>query len=313
MVFKLLSILLFLSASLFAQNPKTIKVGAFNIEWFPCKDDGNLMRSYGINLRYPPKGNKTNIPALFKMLRELNPQLLAVEEIVDTKMLADSAKKYLGESYKFIYSPDGGSQKVGFLYDSSILKLVGNPQSYSGVMLSPNSRLRPAFRAYFKTLPDGFDFHAIVLHLKAAPRGWKKREKQWRVVEKILQTLPAESKDADIIVMGDMNDVSKKGPEEFLPVMRKTAFYWATGEIQDSPTNYWTPNWREERVKASEIDHIFISSGAKEEYVPNSARVGGVCAKKAPEYKGDQIPFYIKNISDHCPVMVTFYAGKDND
>jgi len=310
---KIFIIALLLLSPVWAQNQQVIKIGAFNMEWFPCKDDGNLMKKYGINLRYPPKGYKTDVRAMFTMLKGLNLQLLATEEVVDTRMVADSAKKYLGENYKYIYSPDGGSQKVGFLYDSSVLKLIGNPQSYSSVMLDPNSRLRPAFRAYFKTLPDGFDFHAIVLHLKASPRGWDKREKQWQVIENILTSLPEETKDADIVVMGDMNDVTKKGPEEFLPILKKTNFYWATGEIQDSPTNYWTPNWREERVEASEIDHIFISSDAEEEYIINSAAVGGVCSKKTPEYKEGEIPFYIQHISDHCPVMVKFNAAKDND
>ncbi len=313
MIFRLLVIVVLFFSPLWAQNRQIIKMGAFNMEWFPCKDDGNLMKKYGINLRYPPKGNKTDVRAMFSMLKDLNLQLLATEEVVDTRMVADSAKKYLGENYKYIYSPDGGSQKVGFLYDSSVLKLIGNPQSYSSVMLDPNSRLRPAFRAYFKTLPDGFDFHAIVVHLKASPRGWNKREKQWKVIARILETLPEESKDADIVLMGDMNDVTKQGPGEFLPVLKKTNFYWATGEIPNTPTNYWTPNWREERVQASEIDHIFISSGARDEYIMNSAQVGGVCSKKADEYTGDNIPDYLKYISDHCPVMVRFNAGKDND
>jgi endonuclease/exonuclease/phosphatase family metal-dependent hydrolase len=313
MIRLLIILVLVFSFNLYAQTGQTIEIGAFNIEWFPCKDDGEMMKKYGIELRYPPQGNSTNIKELFNLLKEVDIELLAVEEIVDPQMLADSAKKYLGDNFEFIYSEAGGSQKVGFLYDSSIIKLAGEPQTYTEVMLTQDSRLRPAFRAYFKAVNDGFDFHAIVVHLKASPRGWDQRKQQLEILENILSTLPEESHDSDIIVMGDMNNVTDAGAEEFKSMLQRLNFHWASEKLDGLATNYWQPDWKKHRIIPSVIDHIFVSDDANVELVQNSVKVGGMCAKKISEYTGDKFPDYFENISDHCPVYVSFKFDKDDD
>ena len=315
----LLTVVSFTGLRVYAQAPvpedsTIIQIGSFNIEWFPCKEDGEMMKKYGINLRIPPQGQATDIPALFSLLKELDIELLGVVEIVDPALLQEKAVEYLGPQFKVIYAPSAGSQKVGFLYDSSVLKLVGRPQVYMDVALKPDSWLRPAFRAYFKALDTGFDFHAVVVHLKAAPAGWDQRQRQWAVLERILKQVQEDTGDKDVILMGDFNNVSKLGYNEFLPVMERLGFYWATSEIADSGyTNYWQPDYREEKIRGSLIDQIFISNGAKEEYIKHSVHVGGMCNNGKAEYEGDAIPEYRDKISDHCPVYASFRADKDND
>ena len=309
----LLYLLIAIPVLLAAQNEKIIEIGTFNLEWFPCKDDGAMMKKYGIELRHPPKGNSTDMKALFGLLKDLDIELLGCEEIVDPKMLADSAKKYLGDEFEFIYSPSGGDQKVGFLYDSSVLELIGSPQTYAQVELSADSRLRPAFRAYFKTKPDGFDFHAIVTHLKASPRGWDLRKKQWDQINQILKSLPEETKDSDIILLGDFNDVSKLGIAEFDTIMTERKFFRITSEMKNGYSNYWQPDYKVDRIQGSLIDHIFISENAKIEYIENSAKIGGMCGTDQYEYFGKAIPDYYNLISDHCPVYGSFRADKDDD
>jgi hypothetical protein len=292
---------------------RIIEIGTFNLEWFPCKDDGEMMKQYGINLRYPPQGQSTNMKALFGLLNDLDIELLGVEEIVDPQMLADSAKKYLGEQFKFIYSPSGGDQKVGFLYDSTVLQPIGKPKTYMQVALSNESRLRPALGVYFKAIPSGFDFHAIVVHLKASPRGWDLRKKQWDALERILIDLPKETKDNDIVILGDFNNVSKLKTAEFDTIMNRSGYYRATQELGDKASNYWQPDYKKERIEGSLIDHIFISADAKIEFIENSTRVGGMCAEGSFEYIGDSIPDYYQHISDHCPVYGSFRVDIDND
>jgi len=75
----ILLVLVILTGSLFAQDSLTIEVGCFNIEWFPCKDDGEMMKKYGIDLKYPPKGNATDIEALFNFLKASDIEWLAFE------------------------------------------------------------------------------------------------------------------------------------------------------------------------------------------------------------------------------------------
>ena len=315
MLKKYFILVLFLPLFLFGQEVQNIQVGAFNMEWFPCKDDGEMMKQYNINLRRPPQGNATDIPAMFHMLKELDIELLGVVEIVDPAILEESAKKYLGESYKTIYAPSRGSQKIGFIYDSSVLELIGQPEIYAGVKLDPDSWLRPAFRAYFKVKSNGMDFNAIIAHLKAAPSGWKKRQRQWDVLKKILKRIPVETGDKDIVLMGDFNNVSKKKYNEFLPLMDRLDFYWTNSEIDSSKafTSYWKPDPARERIEGSMIDQIFISADAKDEYVENSIEFGGMCAQGKEDFEGSAIPEYYEKISDHCPVFVTFRVDKDND
>ncbi|KAA3615034.1 MAG: hypothetical protein D8M58_11320 [Calditrichaeota bacterium] len=305
-------ILVLTANSIFAQN-NTIEIGTFNIEWFPCKDDGEMMKKYGIDLRYPPTGTATDVEALFEVLKELDIELLGVQEIVDPKLLGEMAKKYLGEEFEMIYSTSGGSQKVGFLYDSSVLELVGKPETYASLLLKPDSRLRPAYRAYFKSKSGGFDFHAIVVHLKASPRGWNQREQQLNKLEEILKTLPEESKDSDIILLGDMNNVTKAGAGEFTPMMERLGFYWASSELEGKPTNYWQPDWKVNKIKASTIDHIFVSADAKVEFVENSTKTSGGCSAGNEFYEGEEIPQYFNKVSDHCPVYGSFTFEKDDD
>ena len=314
---RLILILLFaIPLSVFAQPAKTIEIGSFNIEWFPCKDDGEMMKKYNINLRRPPHGEATNTQMLFEFLKQEDIELLGVVEIVDPQLLDSLAKVYLGPQFKVIYAPSASSQKVGFLYDSSVLEIVGQPEVYSSVTLKPGSWLRPAFRAYFKVKPDGFDFHAIITHLKAAPSGWKTRKKQWNIALKnILNNLQTQSPDKDIILMGDFNNVSKLGYQEFLPVIKSLHFTWLTQEIVDRGlfTDYWSPYELHGGISGSVIDQIFISSDMTQEYVPHSVNVGGMCARGKKIYQPDEIPDYYKYISDHCPVFATFRADVDND
>lgn len=301
------------SQEVVSAHDSIIQIGTFNLEWFPCKNDGDMMKKYGIELRYPPHGQSTDIKALFNFLKSLDIELLAVEEIVDPKLFADSAQKYLGEQYEFIYSPFGGDQKIGFLYDSSILQVKGKPETYMKVALSNDSRLRPAFGAYFKVIPSGFDFTAIVVHLKASPRGWDIRKKQWSVLDDILTTLPAETGDGDIILLGDFNDVSKLKTAEFDSVIQQTNFYRVTQELNTKISEYWRPDYKKDRIEGSIIDHIFVSPDAGIEFIKGSTRVGGMCALGETEYPGDSIPDYYYKISDHCPVYCSFKVDVDND
>jgi len=300
---------------LFAQAEKYIQIGSFNMEWFPCKDDGQMMRKYGINLNHPPQGSATDIPAMFAMLKKLDIQLLGVVEIVDTHILQQAAKKYLGESYKLIYAPSNSSQKVGFLYDSALLDTIGKPQIYMDVALSPDSWLRPALRVYFKYKKTGFDFNAVIVHLKAAPSGWKKRYRQWNILERILKEIPKQTNDEDLIMMGDFNNVSRLKFDEFKPFIERLHFYWATSELaeQGYPSDFWQPDYSQKRIEGSLIDQMFISQHALTDYVKNSMKVGGMCAQRKKVFEGKDIPEYYETISDHCPIFATFRADKDND
>ena len=151
------------------------------------------------------------------------------------------------------------------------------------------------------------------MHLKSSPRGWDQRKQQLEILEEILKNISSENNDSDIILLGDMNNVTDAREEEFLPMMERLGFYWATQELAGKPTNYWQPDWKINKIQASVIDHIFVSSDAKVEYVPTKTGVFGPCGEAIEAYEGESIPDFYNNISDHCPAFVTFRIDQDND
>jgi endonuclease/exonuclease/phosphatase family metal-dependent hydrolase len=296
-----------------AQEDPTIEVGTFNIRFFPCNQDGEMMKEYDINMTYPPEGLPTDTTMLFNLLRDLDIEVLGVQEIVDPPLFRAMAKRHLGGNFEFIYAPFEGWQKVGILYDTKAVKLIGEPEIYWKAALDKPDRLRPAFRAYFKSIPDGFDFHVIVVHLKSSPRSYDVRKAQWEALENIITDLPLiDQKDSDIILLGDFNHVSELRTGEFLSVLDSLDFYWTVGADMTLISNYWRPDWREPRLQSSSIDQIFISRDATEEFRPASIRIGGLCAEGHKEINGE-FPEYYQKISDHCPVFVSFETSPDND
>ena len=298
---------------LMAQNDQTIEVGTFNIRFFPCNFDGEMMKEYDIQLTYPPTGSSTDTTMLFNLLKNLDIEVLGVQEIVDPPLFEAMAKRHLGENFEFIYAQAESKQKVGILYDKSAVQLIGEPKNYPEIALDMPNRLRPALMAYFKSIPDGFDFHVIVVHLKSSPKYYDVRQAQWAVLTNIIKQIPNdETKDGDIILLGDFNHVSDMRWGEFLPIIDSLDFYWTVGTDTSVISSYWRPDWQKPELKASNIDQVFISRDATEEFKPASFKVGGLCAGRRAEISGE-FPEYYQKISDHCPVYVSFLAHPDND
>jgi len=308
---RIIIIFVFLVVPLLAQDNSTIEIGTFNIRFFPCNQDGEMMKKYNIEMRYPPEGSATDTTKLFDIIEELDIEVLGVQEMVDPALFGTMAKRHLGSHFEFIYAPSNAWQKVGILYNSDKIKLIGQPQIYSEIALGRMDRHRPALRAYFKSLPDGFDFHVIVVHLKASPRGYPERKQQWEFLDTIMADLPAEN-ESDVILLGDFNNVSKDRYNEFLPLLNKHQYFWPVAENDTIITQYWRPDWNVDRIESGTIDHLFISSDAKIEYVENSTKVGGYCSDQKIEILGE-FPYFYQNISDHCPVYSSFKSSADND
>jgi endonuclease/exonuclease/phosphatase family metal-dependent hydrolase len=302
-----------MSIPILAQDDESIEVGTFNIRFFPCNQDGEMMKKYDIQMTYPPEGLPTDTTMLFNLLKEIDVEVLGVQEIVDPPLFRAMAKRHLGNNFEFIYAPSDIWQKVGILYDTTSVRLIGEPVIYWEVALDMKDRLRPAFGAYFKSIPDGFDFHIIVVHLKSSPKYYDIRQEQWSKLEKIVNQLPLEGQmDKDIILLGDFNHVSEYRTGEFLPSLDRIDFYWTVGGDLTFNSNYWRPDWQKPELEGSLIDQIFISRDATKEFQAASLNVGGLCIEGQQMISGE-FPEYYQKISDHCPVFVSFKTFPDND
>ena len=104
-------ILILLSFPVIAQEDETIEIGTFNIRFFPCNQDGEMMKDYDITMTYPPEGLPTDTTMLFDLLSDLDVEVLGVQEIVDPPLFGAMAKRHLGDSFEFIYAPSDIWQK----------------------------------------------------------------------------------------------------------------------------------------------------------------------------------------------------------
>ena len=100
-------VLLFCTGLTLAQDA-TVDVGTFNIRFFPCNEDSAMMHRYDIEMRYPPSGVATDTTRLFQLIRDLDIEVLGVQELVDPALFGAMAKRHLGEKlYNQVY---GGSK-----------------------------------------------------------------------------------------------------------------------------------------------------------------------------------------------------------
>ncbi|MCA1961290.1 MAG: endonuclease/exonuclease/phosphatase family protein [Desulfomonile sp.] len=283
-----------------AAPPGTIRVATFNIRMFPCNTNCECKQSFGFEHCLDKGQPRTNLEMLAGVIREMKADLIAVNEILDPDAFSAFATEKLGPDWQFIYAAEGGSQKVGFLYNSSVVT-AGTKQVfkeiYTGLVrkdhppqcLGMRSALRPAFACHFLVNGTKFDFQAVVLHLKSGPCP-SVRKAQWKLMEKVVDRLA--QKDPDVIVLGDFNDIGTES-KDFTEFRRNKKYSVATETV--SCTHYG-------RGSGATLDYILVSSSAHKHVVKGSALVGGPCATgcgKNPHWKR-----YRNAVSDHCPVSV---------
>jgi len=238
-------------------------------------------------------------------IKEANPHILAVNEILDPERFSWFAARLLGSQWKFSFAAEGGPLKVGFLYDSNVIT-IQYQEVYTGIFselkfdehptdcLKTPVILRPAMACRFRVKGTPFDFYAMVVHLKSGKYGCV-RKAQWKIIGKIADKLS--KTDDEILILGDFNNHDEEKPdfEEFLV---KKNFTLVTDSV---------PCTHLFRGKGGTLDHIIVSRKELKAFVKGSVRVGGACAESCTE--DDLWDTYLTRVSDHCPVVAEFRTG----
>lgn len=283
-----------------AAPPGTIRVATFNIRMFPCNTNCECKQSHGYERCDSRDGQRTDQEMLAATIKEIDADLIAVNEILDPKAFTAFAAEKLGPEWQLIYASEGSSLKVGFLYNSSVIT-AGTKQVfkeiYTGLVrlehppqcLGLRTSLRPAFACHFLVNGTKFDFQAVVLHLKAGPCPSVRRA-QWKLMEKVVDRLAIT--DSDVIVLGDFNETGGES-KDFAEFRRLKKFAVATEKV---------PCTHHGRGKGVTLDYILLSRAANKHVVKGSEQVCGPCAtgcSRNPRWKE-----YRNRVSDHCPVSV---------
>ncbi len=263
----------------------SLEIAAWNIEWFP-------------------KRGSTTVRDVAEIMRDLDIDLYAMEEIADTSAFRTLLTE-LGE-YDGFYSSDiyafGQYQKTAVVYRKGLIQVSNIKNLFEN---DDYAFPRPPLYSYVVAQRNGkrFDFNFIVVHLKASdrPENEKENEKRRRAacqkLESYIRTQTAAGADPDWIVAGDWNDVLTDPDDHnvfkvFLDAPQDYTFLtWGIAQDPNNNATYIGGSYR------SVIDHILVTAHVMPIY--NS---GTTTVLKIDQY----FSAYVAEVSDHRPVAAIF-------
>lgn len=247
-----------------------------------------------------------------EILAELDPDVIAVQEIKDPEALAR-----LLPDYELHLSEAGGrgGQRLGVAVRRDRVELLASEEH---AQLSLGGRVRPGLSAYVRARDGGPDLWLLVVHLKAMPDGVEQRREQWPMLAALAQSLPAATpggaEDTDLIVLGDFNSTGprsagREGPSveqaELAEVLAPAGLRRLSNATGCSA--YYDGARRDAWKEPSEIDLVWARGLG--DWLADDAQVysGTHCAARACEDARSTEAYPLRDyvfVSDHCPVIV---------
>lgn len=267
-------------------SPETISICTFNVEWLGDGIQDNKDRA------------TWDYKNIAKVLSITNADIIAMQEIENEKAIL-KVLEYL-DGYKYYVAEGYGKQNLAILYNSNIdLKVL---DIYKPLIVEEN-RTRPGLLVYAKK--GNFDFFLMNVHLKSTSsydnteelrqKSYELRQQQAMVMNQFLDSILTHQKDRDIIFVGDMNDNPNRKNSNIKFFADDPKVVFLTSNLRSCKNPYW-----------DNIDHIAITSNTAQRLIKSSIR---------------QINLYelfkqtnAQQISDHCPVVISFdIIMPDND
>ena len=258
-----------------------LRLATFNIEDFP-KD-------------------RRQIDGAFGEIADLHSGIIAVQEIGDPELLEREAKRRLGRSWQLAHvdtRPIGETRRghhIGVLFDGtrwqSTIVRVFDDTRLAGGRHKPVLDVR--LRAASRDAGDAAEvMHVLVLHLKSGSEGRAIRHAQLGALHHIIQDVQREGR--PVVVMGDFNATDEGDRDDLAMLARDLRLTWATEPL--ACTAFWA---REDGCPRSRLDHVLTWKP------PSEVHAAGACAREGCEWQAS-CPVYARQVSDHCPVVVTF-------
>jgi len=274
-----------------AADPQPIVIATYNVENFV----GEAVAAEGGPRRPQPKTDKA-IDAVVRVVKDINPDVLAVEEMGEPerfeefkRRLAAAGLGYQDSEYVQAVDTDRHLALVSrfpivarqSLADVSF-ELAGMPQ-----------KVRRGFLDVTIQVKEGCRLRFVSAHLKSklpVPEGEALvRRSEAQLLRKHLDEILAADPNARLVCFGDFNSL-KDEPAYHEVAGVRGGNYMAALPARDELGDSWTEYWNEADLY-SRIDYIFVSPALHREVVPGSARV----------YRSA----YWNDASDHRPVYAT--------
>lgn len=246
------------------------------------------------NIQLFPKSDERTVAALSKIIRQIDIDIIAIQEINQTtafEILLDSLPGYAGCVSKF---PLNGL-RLGILYKKQDISLSKPVQ----IFVEDNWNFpRPPMLTLVTVYNLGkivFDFVLVVVHLKAFDddQSQIRRHDACRKLKEYIDSKLLTSSEKDIVLLGDFNDevIDPAGKNIFQPFIEDSLHYQIlTRSLKQIPT--YIGDIR------SHLDHILITDDVRKEYAQGITEVLQI---------DQEYPLYIEYISDHRPVLARFF------
>jgi endonuclease/exonuclease/phosphatase family metal-dependent hydrolase len=246
------------------------------------------LRFATFNIEEFPK-DAQQIAAAFDEIARADVGFIAVEEIHDGRVFAREAARRLGEQWRFVQAEPGVKFDLGVLYDSRRFWLKST-RVLDDTRVGGNNK--PAFEVRLKPIDGGATIRVIVIHFRCCTEGRETRAAQYVALERVL--VAAKRSRDRITVMGDFNATEDADRTALAHLAAATGMVWASEPL--ACTAFWS---RDDGCPRSRLDHVLTWDA------PTSVVAGGACATEGCDWQAS-CPLYADEVSDHCPVIVSF-------
>jgi len=295
----------------------TVRIGTWNIRWFPDGVPDNTTSSY----------LSTDLGWLACAIAWLDVDALALAEIKPASRSQSALDQVIyqldavtGGSYKVRLDdcPESSGQHVGWLVDTGRLTVHGYVTHGA---LNPYGdacahRLRPGLGVGLRSV-GGLDFHAVAVHLKSGvlESDLALRRRSLLALDGLLREIVEDTKDADVVIAGDFNSMGCRSCEKmagsaaeasWMDGRLKAFFYPARRVSTDLGCSYYYQG------QPALLDHFVVTQTMAEAPVRERASVEGYCHEARCEATGSEPGAASLHLSDHCP-MVLSLVDRDLD
>jgi endonuclease/exonuclease/phosphatase family metal-dependent hydrolase len=268
---------------------ETLEIISWNIEWFP-------------------KDGQTTIDSVSQIIRSLDADVYALQEIDDTTAF----RNMINETDEYnCYFKSGYYGGLTYVYKTSTIEILDLYEIYTE---QPYWRPFPRSPQVMEMNFDGQYFVIINNHFKAfgddvmnLDDPWDEETRRYDASNLLKQYIENHFEENNVIVLGDLNDVltDDESYNVFQNILDDPEnFLFADIEIAQGSSADWSyPNW------PSHIDHILITNELFDEFENSTIQT-----IKIDNYMSGGMNDYDEMVSDHRPVGLKLVLGEtDNE
>lgn len=259
------------------------------------------------NFDKDPGASATNLDELGKIIKEMQSDVMAFEEVINLKAFDALIKKNLpGYAYSFSECGGFGKQHLAVVYNPKTFEFIKHEEdmTFSGNGSGCGS-LRPLFLVTLKNKATKREYTFGAAHLKAGGND-RAMAQRWQQYAK-LELVAEDYQKKNLVILGDLNttgyNIKDKDFVKFEEFMNDSKMRTMAETI--GCTNYWTGTAGGEEHQSSILDHIVIHD--KNVSSVESVKVGAHCSRtECLPATPVELGLSYQSVSDHCPVQVTF-------